>query len=98
MRLCCRWMRWSWCRIAVTSWDAVPAARLPRPPGVQVAVRGGDQGGVVCLGHGPAGPALSSQPATIRIPHRTGLNPAVPPATQGAPTGDQSETSTFQAL
>jgi hypothetical protein len=45
-----------------------------------------------------AGPALSSQPATIRIPHRTGLNPAVPPATQGAPTGDQSETSTFQAL
>jgi hypothetical protein len=38
------------------------------------------------------------QPATIRIPHRTGLNPAVPPATQGAPTDDQSETSTFQAL
>jgi len=31
MRLCCRWMRSSWFRIAAASWDGVSAARLPRP-------------------------------------------------------------------
>jgi hypothetical protein len=31
----------------------------------------------------PAAPALGSQPATIRIPHRTGPNLAVPPSDTG---------------
>jgi hypothetical protein len=31
MRLCCRWMRSSWWRIAAASWSVVPTARLPRP-------------------------------------------------------------------
>jgi hypothetical protein len=30
----------------------------------------------------PAGPALRGQPATIRIPHDTGLDPPSPPGTQ----------------
>ena len=30
----------------------------------------------------PAGPALSGQPATIRIPHDTGLDPRETPITQ----------------
>jgi len=49
--------------------------------------------------HLPEGPALRGQPAVIRIPHGTGINPPQPQGAQACPTvTNQTKTPAFQNL
>jgi hypothetical protein len=72
--------------------DYVPRNIIPDHDdrGVQVTVRGGDQGGVVCLGHGPAGARAPARtrPQNRSTPRSAPLISPGPSPRSAAPPGD----------